>query len=291
MLRANAVIAVVAPAGIPDRGALDQGIALLRMWGYQVVEGRHIRDRHLFTAGTVDARLSDLKWALSDTSIDGVWVARGGYGSVHCLPALSKEQFDDRPIIGCSDATALFCAFSHKGRTQMVHGPMLETLATTADNLTRERIHSLLTGKAQEPLYGKHFCGPERSVSGPLIGGNLCVYASLVGTRWGVPASGSILVLEEIGEAAYRIDRLINQLRWSGFLDGVAGVALGDFLRCTVPDEAAFTLEDVLREALLPIGVPVVKGVQIGHTACNLAWRFGQVAELRDGTIWIDSQF
>jgi len=288
MLCANAVIAVVAPAGIPKRQGLDQGVSLLRTWGYEVVEGRHIRDQHLFTAGTIDARVSDLMWALSDPAIDAVWLARGGYGCVHCLPALSRERFDDRPIIGCSDATALFCAFARKGRSQLVHGPMLETLATSVDDVTRERIRRLLTGEQPGPLRGEHFCGPKVPVSGPLVGGNLCVYTSLIGTPWGLPASGAILVLEEVGEAAYRVDRLISQLRWSGYLESVVGVVLGDFVSCSVPDGASFSLDDVLREALLPLGVPVAKGARIGHGACNLAWLYGRVAELRDGTVTLN---
>jgi muramoyltetrapeptide carboxypeptidase len=289
MLRANSLIAVVAPAGIPNRQGLEQGISLLRTWGFDVVKGHHIRDQHLFTAGTVDARVADLMWALSDPAIDAVWLARGGYGCVHCLPALSKalsnELFDDRPIIGSSDATALFCAFAQTGRFRLVHGPMLASLVTAVDDVTRERIRRMLTGEQLGPLRGEHFCGPNVPVSGRLIGGNLCVYTSLVGTPWGLPASGAILVLEEVGEAAYRVDRLISQLRWSGYLDGVVGVVLGDFVSCNVPDEAKFTLDDVLREALLPLGVPVAKGARIGHNSCNLAWHYGGPAELRDGTV------
>jgi muramoyltetrapeptide carboxypeptidase len=164
---------------------------------------RYAHDR---PAGTVDARVADLMWALSDPSIDAVWLARGGYGCVHCLPALSNELFDDRPIIGSSDATALFCAFAQTGRSRLVHGPMLASLVTAVDDVTRERIRRMLAGEQLGLLRGEHFCGPNVPVSGRLIGGNLCVYTSLVGTPWGLPASGAILVLEEVGEAAYRVD-------------------------------------------------------------------------------------
>jgi muramoyltetrapeptide carboxypeptidase len=96
---------------------------------------------------------------------------------------------------------------------------------------------------------------------------------------------GAILVLEDVGEAAYRIDRMINQLRWSGVFDGVAGIALGDFISCRLPAAADFSLDDVLGEALEPLGVPVVKGFPIGHGPCNLAWRYGEIARLRDGDL------
>ena len=193
MLKANATIAVVAPASVSRREALERGMALLRAWGYTVVEGDHVRDRHLFNAGTADARSADLVWALSDPAIDAVWLARGGYGCVHCLPALRQRQFDDRPVVGCSDATALFCALSQTGHTGLIHGPVLETLATGVDEASRLRLRALLSGAPLDPIRGQHLCGPRVPVSGPLVGGNLCVLASLAGTRGpcGPPAPSS----------------------------------------------------------------------------------------------------
>ena len=260
-------------------------MALLRAWGYTVVEGDHVRDRHLFNAGTADARSADLVWALSDPAIDAVWLARGGYGCVHCLPALRQRQFDDRPVVGCSDATALFCALSQTGHTGLIHGPVLETLATGVDEASRLRLRALLSGAPLDPIRGQHLCGPRVPVSGPLVGGNLCVLASLAGTPWALRAAGAILVLEDVAEAAYRIDRMITQLRWSGAFDGVVGIALGDFISCRPPVDADFTLDDVLAEALTPLGVPVVKGLPMGHGPCNLAWRHGEIARLRDESL------
>ena len=285
MLKANATIAVVAPAGVSRREALERGTALLREWGYTVIEGHHVRDHHFYHAGTVDARTADLVWALSDPAIDAVWLARGGYGCVHCLPALGQKQFDDRPVVGCSDATALFCALSRRGRTRLIHGPVLETLATGVDDASRLRMRGLLSGAPLNPIRGQHLCGPRVSVSGPLVGGNLCVLASLAGTPWALRPEGAILVLEDVSEAAYRIDRTITQLRWSGAFDGVAGIALGDFVSCHLPAGADFSLDDMLSEALEPLAVPVVKGFPIGHSPCNLAWRYGDIARLGDETL------
>jgi muramoyltetrapeptide carboxypeptidase len=288
MLGESSTIAVVAPAGIPKLDGLERGMALLREWGYRIIEGEHVRDRHLFNAGTAAARTADLVWALTDPEIDAVWLARGGYGCVHCLPALRGERLLDRPVIGCSDATSLFSALLAGGHTRLVHGPMLETLATGVDDATRARVRALLSSGPLGPIAGRHLCGPRAPVAGRLAGGNLCVLASLAGTPWALRAAGAILVLEDIGEAAYRIDRLITQLRWSGALDGVAGVALGDFVSCAVPAGALFSLEEVLEEALAPLGVPVVVGLPIGHGRTNLAWRLGQPAQIRDGSLCFD---
>jgi muramoyltetrapeptide carboxypeptidase len=285
MLREQATIAVVAPAGIPRRDDLDRGITLLRDWGYTVVEGGHIRDRHFYNAGTAANRIADLDWALADPAIDAVWLARGGYGCAHCLPVVAQKRYDDRPVIGFSDATALFCGLARSGRTRLIHGPVVGSLAAGSDDASRDRLRDLLAGREVAPMQCEELLGPKDAVSGPLIGGNLCVLASLAGTPWALKSAGAIVVLEDVGEAAYRIDRLIHQLRWSGCLDGVAGIALGDFVSCKLPDGADFSLDDVLGEALAPLGVPVAKGFPIGHGQRNLAWRWGVQARLQDGEL------
>jgi muramoyltetrapeptide carboxypeptidase len=116
-------------------------------------------------------------------------------------------------------------------------------------------------------------------VQGPVIGGNLAVLASLCGTSAQLRGRSAIVVLEELKEAPYRIDRLLSQLLASGGLDGVAGIALGDFLNCE-PKDADWTLTDVLRDLLLPLGVPVLTGLPVGHGARNFAFPYGALAEM-----------
>jgi muramoyltetrapeptide carboxypeptidase len=281
VLRPNATIAVVAPAGIPKLDGVAAGVELVQSWGYEVVVAPHLGERHFYNAGTAEQRTRDLIWALTTPGIDAVWLARGGYGCVHCLAALPCEGLDARPVLGCSDATSLFSALWKRRGGSLVHGPMLETIATKVDDATRERTRALLAAERVEPIAGERLCGPEAEVSGPVVGGNLCVLASIAGTPWALSARGAILVLEDIGESAYRLDRMVTQLRWSGALDGVAGVALGDFFECKTPEGAAYTIEDVLREVLAPLGVPVVGRMKIGHDKRNLAWRYGARGTLR----------
>jgi muramoyltetrapeptide carboxypeptidase len=281
VLRPNATIAVVAPAGIPKLDGVAAGVELVRSWGYEVVVAPHLGERHFYNAGTPEQRTRDLTWALTTPGIDAVWLARGGYGCVHCLAALPGEGLDQRVVLGCSDATSLFAALWKTRGGSLVHGPMLETIATKVDDATRERTRALLAGERVEPIAGERLCGPEGEVSGPVVGGNLCVLASIAGTPWALSARGAILVLEDIGEAAYRLDRLVTQLRWSGALDGALGVALGDFCDCKAPEGAAYTIEDVLVEVLAPLGVPVVGRMKIGHDKRNLAWRYGARGTLR----------
>jgi muramoyltetrapeptide carboxypeptidase len=285
VLPPNATIAVVAPAGIPKLDGLEQGLALLRSWGYRPVVGPHLRERHLYNAGVAAARAADLGWALSAPEVDAVWLARGGYGCVHCLPSLPREGLDGRPVLGCSDATALFAALLTRRVSALVHGPMLETIATNVDDATRARVRAMLAGAEVEPIPGEHFCGPEVEVEGPVVGGNLCVLACVAGTPWALSARGAILVLEDIGEAPYRIDRMIAQLAHSGALDGVLGIALGDFVACRPPEGASYTLDDVLRDVLAPLGVPVIARLPLGHGSQNLAFRVGAHGAIRAGAL------
>lgn len=275
MLKRNAKIAVVAPAGIPVLEGLAAGENLVRSFGYEVVRAPHVGDKHRYNAGSAEARAADLRWALEDPGIDAVWLARGGYGCVHCLPSIAAERLDGRPVIGCSDATALFSALEKTRGGALVHGPMLETIATRLDDESRERMRAMLAGQPAAPIPAAHFCGPRVEVSGKVVGGNLCVLASLSGTPWALSARDSILVLEDVTELPYRIDRLIMQLRWSGALDGVRAVALGDFVKCDPPEGADYTLADVLEDALAPLGVPVYWRLALGHDKRNLAFRVG----------------
>ncbi len=283
MLRENATIAVVAPAGIPSLVGLAAGVRLVRSWGYEAVLAPNLEKQHFYTAGNAEARTEDLLWALSAEGIDAVWLARGGYGSMHCLPSLPSEGLDGRPVIGCSDATALFSALEKTRGEALVHGPMLETITTKVDDATRARIRAMLAGEALAPIAGQHFVGPEEEVRGRVLGGNLCVLASLAGTPWALSARGAIVVLEEVTEAPYRVDRLIMQLRLSGALEGAVGIALGDFTKCDPPEGSRYTLEDVLREVLAPLGVPVWSGMSIGHDKRNLAFCIGAEGTLGAG--------
>lgn len=275
MLKQNANIAVIAPAGIPNLDGVDAGIALVESWGYRVSRSPHLGDKHRFTAGTIEARTRDLVWALSAADIDAVWLARGGYGCMQCLSYLPQHLPSRRPVIGCSDATALLTYLDKQRGGPLVHGPMLETLATRVDDATRIRMREMLTGEAIAAIPTRHFTGPTHAVRGRVVGGNLCVLASLAGTPWALDSRDAIVMLEDITEAPYRLDRFIMQLRASGAFDGALAITLGDFVKCDPPVGADYTLEDVLREALDKLGVPVWSGLPMAHGSRNLAWRVG----------------
>jgi muramoyltetrapeptide carboxypeptidase len=288
MLKRNSTIAVIAPAGIPEMDQIQKGIALLRDWGYRVREGRHLRERFRYNAGTGAQRTEDLQWALSDPEIDAVWLARGGFGCIHCLAGLPDTLPRERIVIGFSDATSLFGALQRKGHVRLVHGPTLESLATTIDDLSRQSILALLTGEERVPLRGTHIWGPAHEITAPVIGGNLTVFASIAGTGSAMRAKDAILVLEDVTELAFRMDRSVHQLLASGFFDGVKAIAFGEFVRCPVPPGSDFTVEELLTDLLKPLGVPIVAGLGVGHGERNLSWVIGERGTLRDGSIYFE---
>lgn len=289
MLRPGARIAVVAPAGIPSAERLASGMATLRSWEYEPVPAPHLYARHRYLAGTTAERHADLRWALTAPDLDAVWYARGGYGTFAAMADLPWDELPHRPVLGFSDATALLTALARRGRPA-VHAPVLQGLAdpevhaqpgaVLVDADSRAALRSWLTTGKTAALPGSRLCGPSSTVRGPVLGGNLAVLATLCGTSEQLDARGAILLLEDIGEAPYRLDRLWSQLVAAGCVDGVAGVVLGEFTGCEPPADAGFALAELWHDLLVPLGVPVVHGVPVGHGCRNVAWPVGGLGVL-----------
>lgn len=291
MLSPGSTVAVVAP-GHPFRPErLQTGVAVLRSWDLQVVEMPHLHARYRYTAGTRSERRSDLRAALFGEGIDAVWFARGGSGTVHLMHDLPWSTLDRRPVVGFSDATTLLSSMWNHRAGCPIHGPVLHTLGSTGSSDSDAAVHDLLFGRTHARMWwGEHVTGPRREVTGPLVGGNLCVLASLCGTPLQLDARGCVVLIEEVGEVAYKLDRLLTQLRLSGALDGVVGVAVGDLLGARIPESAAWTALDVVGECLHGLGIPVVAGFPVGHGARNHPFRVGAPAILRpDGMVLLEA--
>ena len=280
MLSPGARVAVVAPAGVFDPDRLNKGLAMASAWGLTMVPGSNLNCKMRYTAGTVEQRAADLNWALTAPDIDGVWFARGGYGTAQLLEHLNWGDVDKRLVIGFSDATALFVALSSRGRGRPIHGPVLHSLADLADKQSQDALRALIMegDPGWLPIRPLMRCG--ESVCAPVVGGNLCVMTSLCGTPFQLDARDSILVIEDVGEAPYRLDRMVSQLKSSGSLDGVAAIVLGDFQGSHPPGDASWTMEEMWADLLSPLNVPVVMGLPVGHGKRNLAWQVGGMGTL-----------
>lgn len=286
-LRPGDRIGVVAPAGPVDGERLRLGLARIAARGYEVVVGRHVHGGSAFFAGTDAERLRDLVTMLKDPSIQAVFCARGGYGSQRLLPELSRivPELTPKIFVGYSDITALHALFQKAGWVTW-HGPMPGDWVRMPDGgLSVEMLFAALTGQVKERLPVPSYARPQTLVPGRargrLVGGNLSLVAALLGTPYDVDTEGAILFLEDIGEAPYRIDRMLSSLQLAGKLHGVAGVILGQFTDCDPPPgAAAVTVGDVLRSHFAELGVPVLWRFPAGHGPVNIPLPLGLPVEL-----------
>ena len=283
----GARVALVAPAGPLSASAVDLAEHRVREWGWEPVTGPSARGRHGYLSGTDAQRAADFNAALMDPSIDAVWCLRGGYGTMRILDDIRWDALADRPrpVIGFSDNTALHLAIHRRGIVSF-HGPHPATRdfnAFSAHGLVR-----LLTSAEPAGIVPFPQGGADRAetlhpgaAEGPLVGGNLSLLASTLGTPYAMDAEGAILFIEEVGEPAYRVDRLLSQLRLAGVLRSIAGVAVGAFSES--PDEGREgvpPLVEVLRDRLCDLGVPVAFGFPFGHVDDNWTLPMGVRARL-----------
>lgn len=259
-------VAVVAPSGPVDPDALDTGIAWLRGLGLDVRIGAHVHDRWGYLAGSDADRAADLTEAWCDPDVAAVLCARGGYGAARLLDRLDwaalRAATVRRPgwLHGSSDITALHTAFRTRLGVATSFGPMVATLLADPDPVTDAVTRRALLDAPGAVGGGYPLVGGR--ARGVLTGGNLSLLVSLLGTGHAPPpADGAVVLLEDVGEKPYRVDRMLTHLLMAGALDGAAGIALGSWTDCGEPAEMAA----VLAERLGGLGVPVLAGLPVGH--------------------------
>jgi muramoyltetrapeptide carboxypeptidase len=279
-------VAVVAPAGPLDREVFEAGLQILGK-RYDVAWDPSLLSRTRYLAGDDARRSHELATALADPAVRGVVAARGGYGSMRILPSVWPRGNGDRAdgssvkaLVGFSDITALHCALQAGGRAS-VHGPVVTQLGTQPAAIV-ERFFAILEDAVAPPppLAGTPMVGG--LVEGPLLGGNLSILTRLIGTPWLPDLTGAVLLLEDVGERPYRIDRMWTHLRLAGVFERVAGLALGDFTDCEDPD-GGFTLRDVLYGLVRETGLPCVGYLPIGHDAINVPVALGTRVRIDGG--------
>ncbi len=279
-------IAVVAPgSSLRDPDAVRAGMRRLAGWGYEPVPGRFLFSRQGDLAGRDPERLADLAWALTDPSIDAAWAARGGWGTARLLSGLDFGGLVRRPrwLIGFSDLTSLQLALFQRGVASW-YAPTVADLADPRRFGAADLRAMLASPQAPRTLRGRAIPGSRKRVAGPLAGGCLSLLAAAAGTPWQPDLRGAVVFLEEVGEAPYRVDRLLWQVRAAGMLDGIAGLALGQFTACNpLPGRASRPLSAVLREHVEALGVPALSGLPIGHGPRARAVPIGYRATLDPG--------
>ncbi len=285
-LAPGARVAVVATSGPVREERLQSGLDILRGWGLDPVVAPHVLDRHGefdYLAGTDADRAADFQAAWCDPTVDAVLCARGGYGAQRMVDLLDWDALraaGPKVFVGYSDITALHEAFAQRLELATLHGPM----ASAVDFLKNARAQEHLRATLFDPESVQVIAGggdggalvPGRA-RGVTLGGCLLMLTSELGTPYARPgARGGLLMIEDVGESAYQIDRALTQLLRTGWLDGVAGIALGSWERCG-PYEG---LRAVFADRLGGLGVPVVEEFGFGHGDGALTIPFGVAAEL-----------
>jgi muramoyltetrapeptide carboxypeptidase len=266
-LKPGDTIGIVAPAGPFEQERFDQGIAVIESMGFCVRLDERIFARRGYLAGADIERAALFNDMVADDDVQALMCARGGYGALRMLGGLDYAAVaaGAKPLIGFSDITALHRAVYLRSGLATFHGPMVVTLAES-DEASRRRWYQVLTEPVAPPvtLAAARVLNPGIA-QGPLIGGNLATLCHLLGTALGSGYRGCIVLLEEIGEPLYRIDRMLVQMKMAGLFEGMAGLILGCFKECG-PKEG---IESLVEEIFHGWDIPIVSGVPIGHGQNN----------------------
>jgi len=289
-LRPGDTIGIAAPASPFDEGAFETGLETLRAMGFAVKVPGGIFEKHGYLAGSDTRRAELLMDLFSDDTVQAIFCARGGFGSMKVLPLLDFNVIRRHPkiVVGFSDITALLAALYVRSGLVTLHGPMVTTLPKGSQKTTIALVDALcstrpVTLKPSEPV----ILNPGKA-KGLVLGGNLTVLTHLVGTPFEPPFGGHILFVEDRGEALYRIDRTLSQLGLSGRLNGVVGVMLGSFEGCGPLND----VYGIVKKAFHRRDIPMLAGFELGHLAENMTLPLGvsAVLDTQTGTLqFLDS--
>jgi muramoyltetrapeptide carboxypeptidase len=284
-LRPGDRIAVVAPSGPVPEERLTTGLDILRGWDLDPVAAPHVLDRHpdfRYLAGSDEDRARDLQAAWCDPAVSAVLCARGGYGVQRMVDLLDWDAMraaGPKVFVGFSDITALHEAFALRLGLATLHGPMTAGVAFLKDAATQESLRATLFEPESVMRLAPEgaACVVPGRARGVTFGGCASLLASGLGTRDGrTGAAGGLLMIEDVGEEPYRLDRILTQLLHAGALDGVAGIGLGSWEGCGPYEE----VRAVLVDRLGGLGVPMAESMAFGHCGTALTVPFGVPAEL-----------
>lgn len=271
-------IRIVSPAGKVQKDKVLPGIKLLQDEGYDVVVGKHVFDKHFQYAGTDLQRAADFQEAINDPDTKAIICARGGYGTVRIIektdfsPLLKNNKW----IVGFSDITILHTVLNKLGLAS-IHGAMpgffVENKKMTRSFLSLMELIS--TGKSQFDIKA-HELNRSGSCTGELVGGNLSLIYSLQGTPWQLETRGKILIIEDLTEYFYHLDRMMQNLRLAGQLKDLAGLIVGGFTEMKDNDSPfGKSAYEIIMDAVQDYHFPIYFNFPVGHIPKNLALMLG----------------
>jgi muramoyltetrapeptide carboxypeptidase len=297
-LKSGDKLAIVAPGSYISEEELQDSIKNLNQLGFETTYSEKILLQSGYFAGTDKERADDLMEKFSDKSVKGIVCARGGYGCSRILPLLDYDVIRANPkvLIGYSDITALLYGIYSKAGLIAFHGPVG---TSTFNDYSVNNFKKVLMKSERTSLFTNSTSGEDENIygvttivkgkgKGRLVGGNLSIMVSLIGTEFDVDYSNKLIFIEEIGEEPYRIDRMLTQMIQSGKFKSASGIMMGIFRKCEVKEEDAsfsksFNLMEVLKDRFGRLKIPVVYGMSFGHVKDKFTIPFGALAELDAG--------
>ncbi len=285
-LKSGDTVAIVAPSGVLKNRTkeIDQAKALLESWGLHIVVGKHVFNHANHFAGTDDERCEDFQKALDDPKISAIWCARGGYGTVRILDLLDYTKFKNKPkwLIGYSDITALHNQFHNEG-FESIHALMCTSLQDDLSSIkaTVSSFKDAIFGNpVSYTLKGSEY-NKQGSASGQLVGGNLTMLHTMLGSETSIDISGKILFIEEIGEYKYHIDRMLQSLKRAGYFEQCKGVIVGDMSKMRKNTTLwGSSVEQLILDALSDYNFPIAFNMPAGHEKDNRALILGRTVDL-----------
>lgn len=286
-------IGLVAPASAESEETIQNGIQFFEDLGFNIKKGSNIYKRSGYLAGSDKERSDDLKSMFLDKSVKMILCVRGGYGTMRTLPYIDFKIIKNNPkiFVGFSDVTTYLNNFYQKCNLLCFHGPMLTTKFD--DTTLKSLMDTLMNGYKPYTISNPEnikaqFYFPE-SVDGTLIGGNLNLMCSTLGTDYEIDTKDKILFIEDVNEAPYAIDRMLTQLILAGKLQQCRGFILGQFKGCSLPHyKRSFTLDAIIEDRVLKLQKPTLSNFMVGHDYPRLTLPIGAKVRLNARTNNID---
>ncbi len=277
-LSAGDTIGIVAPASPFDKASFQNGIDAIHSMGFATKIDPRAYHGVGYLAGEDAQRADQVNAMFGDDDVQAVMCARGGYGSLRILERLDYKLMavHPKPLIGFSDITALHQAAYQKCRLATFHGPTVTTLGKSDEATRRSWLDALTQKNTATVAIAQESFLKTGTAQGILVGGNLTVLSHLIGTPYWISLKDKLLVIEDVGEAAYRIDRMLFQMKMAGLLDGLAGLVMGNFERCGDPA----SIQHVAKALLQGMDIPIAVGLPVGHGDTNLTLILGAPARL-----------
>lgn len=286
-LKAGDTVAIVAPSGILKnrQEEIDRAVKLLDSFGLKALVGKHVFKQENHFAGTDDERCEDFQNALDNPNVKAIWCARGGYGAVRILDKLDFTVFKKHPkwLIGYSDITALHNLFHNEG-FQSIHALMGVSLTENLEDIkeTIATFRSVIFGNPVDYILEGSVHNRTGQSEGQLVGGNLTMLHTMLGSKSSIDTSGKILFIEEIGEYKYHIDRMLQSLKRAGYFDTCNGLIVGDMSKLRKNTTLWGTsIEQLILDALSDYDFPIAFNMPAGHEDDNRALILGKVIELK----------